>query len=459
MKKLFTVALLVLGILTLRAVAQPVLAQPEPGISELAQTGARHILDFFRSQGRIYAAVVDLVDLSGLSDLSGQKFYQLLVAGLESDTSGHIRFSDLMIAFAANRGEFNLNPARPLSHLIQLKLIRNRDRIGLGIVIFSRTLNRIVYIKYLESPLSAGEQTILQSRDLPFSGLGFTRLIEMEVRENLLAVRNIRDDSGEERYFFYYPDELLIYKINQERLEKFFSIKLNWQRPLYPVLDIEGKLALFTRGQTLWLSVGGNFSPRSQLFQLKGGQWEAAGTVDFVPLRRLVINHVEYLAGARFEAGKNVFSDRLVLAPFREDRPDPANVLEKQGAPSFDLDFSSADGQLNAIHAVDTTYHCRLLSAAFEETFAETVKYGASLAVAGDRWLAVSDYSETTDRLHIFDISGGGRLPVYQAPLEGEATFICEGSWKGTPGFWVGVRKKEESYWRPLLQFWGKKDE
>lgn len=422
----------------------------------LVAESAAFLSTFFKNRYDIRVAVVRFENDSELSDTAMQKIYQMLVSHLENEKN--IRVSDLLLNFTAGQGEFNLSRVNDLQFLLNLKLIQNKSKTGLGLTVFSRLQDKIVAVKYFEKNLSPGEMEYLNTRDFAFSELGFSKLLEFESKKNLMDIRSIPEGDGQEQYFFYYPDEIVVYLASETRLEKFSQFKLEWTRPLYPVLHYEGRLLLFYLKQALVLTAGNNFSPSAQVLTWRDGQWQELPKIDFVPFQFLLLNQNPYLVGARYEEGKNYFKDKIYFLPFA-DLADRSGAYEKKAYPAMALDFSVQDGQLQAMHVIDRNYTYHLLTSEFEEKSPLPEKKGASLAASGGQWLAVSDYTRTSDQLFFYDIRDGGQKLVYTGKVSGEIQFLAAGVWQKTMGFWVGIRQRQDDQERFVVQFWGKRDE
>ncbi len=422
----------------------------------LVDESAAFLKTFFAARFDVRVAVVSLENDSELSDTAMQKLYQMLISRLESEKN--IRVSDLLLNFAAGRGEFNLGRVDELQYLLDLKLIQNKSRTGLGLTVFSRLQDKIVAVRYFEKNLSPGEMAYLNTRNFAFSELGFSKLLEFESKGNLMDIQSTPNGDGQEQYFFYYPDEIVLYLASETRLEKSSQFKLEWTRPVYPVLHYEGRLLLFAFQQTLVLTAGGNFSPTAQVLAFRDNQWQALPKIDFVPCKFLVLNQNPYLVGARYEEGKNYFKDKICFMPFA-DLADRSGVYEKKAYAAMALDFSVQEGQLQAIHLIDRNYTYHMLTSEFEEKSPLIEKKGASLAVLGGEWLAMSDYTRAADQIYFYDIRGGGQRPVYTAGVPGQIQFIAAGVWQKSRGFWAGIRQKKDDQERFLVQFWGKRDE
>ena len=428
----------------------------QEGAEALINDGAAYLGTFFKDRIAIRVAVVRFENDSELTDLAMQKIYQMLISKLENEKN--IRVSDLLVNFANGRGEFNLNQASELDYLLNLKLIQNKSRTGLGIAVFSRLQDRTVAMKYFERVLGPGERDWLNTRDFAFAELGFTKLLELESRADLMDIQSIAAADGQQQYFFYYPDEIIVYQANETRLEKQSQFRLKWTRPFYPVLHAEGRLLLFRSAPALVLTAGNNFSPYAQVLSFRDGQWQEARRIDFVPFRYVVLNQRPYLVGARYEEGRNFFKDKVYFLPF-SGLDDKTVAYEKKTSPALALDFSIQEGRLQSMHLIDRDYRYHLVTPEFEEMTPLPEKKGASLAALDGEWLAVSDHTGSSDQLFFYDIRAGGLKPVYTAKIAGEVQFISSGTWQNAMGFWAGVRQKADGLERLLVQFWGKRNE
>jgi hypothetical protein len=419
----------------------------------LVQESAAYLSDFFKHKFDVRVAITSFENDTELSDLAMQKIYQMLVSRLESEKN--VRISDLLVNFTNGRGQFNLSRAAELDFLLDIKLIQNKSRSGLGLTVFSRLQDKIVAVKYFEKNLSPGEMEYLNTREFAFSELGFSKLLEFDSKKNLMDIQSTTVADGETQYFFYYPDEIVIYQVRETRLEKYFQFKLNWTRPYYPVLHSEGRLLLCRCNQALVLTAGNNFSPYAQVLSFRDNQWQEMQKIDFVPMKYIELNQNPYLVGARYEEGRNFFKDKVYFLPF-SDPAAKTTPYEKKTSPAMAIDFSVQEGQLQAVHLIDRNYGYHLLSAEFEEKSALVEKRGASLAALGGEWLAVSNYSRQVDQMFFYDIRDGGQRPVYKVKIDGEIQFISAGTWQNTKGFWTGVGQIKEGQEKFVVQFWGK---
>lgn len=444
------------------------------GLESLAGKVSNSIIDYFTAKGEsdIRFSIIKFENFSGITDLAAHKFYQQLAARLEGRPQAV--FNDLMIDFSQKKGEFNLNRIDQLDYLIYLKLIKNLDKVGAGIAVFSRSLDKIVYVKYFEEDFSPGETNIYETVDYGFKGLGFSRQIEIDAEKNLLDFKSITNSSGEpgDLYLFFYPEEIEIFKTRDNQFKKVLSFKLAWGRPYYPVMDCEGKLCLFYRAgddgsPVIYLTAGSNFSPRSKVLSYQNNQWQEIGMLDFVPIKAIRLNNSDYLAGALYDEGKNFFKDKLILVPFAAGKLDTQNLLEKKVVPFFTVDFSIPSQQphgveteenVDGVYLIDNDYNYRFYAGDLQERGPAFERRGSALAALDGQWLALSDYSFSTqkDKLYFYKIEAGSKQAVYENTINGQVIFISAGSWQDRPGFWVYVEEMKNDNPVYRLQFWSK---
>lgn len=458
------------------------------GLGSLAEKTADGILDYFEDKHNVKTSIITFEDTSGVSDLTAQKFYQMVVARLEAAAGNKSQpgftfaFTDLMINFHKNRGQFNLNRIHLLNYLIYIKLTRNKNKIGAGISIFSRIGDRIVYVKYIEDVFTAPEREIFNATLFGFKAAGFSKIIEIDAKRELLDFKSVPDQRGRLRFLFYYPGKIEFFGLNGNRLSKFFTYKLQWGRPYYPVMEYEGTLACFLENGIFYVAVGANFSKISKFLAFKNDRWDEIdkekdeGAVDFVPFKWIELNGIAYLAGARYALGKNYFENKLILIPFQEGQfmIKSDTYLEKEVPPFYSLDFSTGQNTkvLSSVHLIDRDYKYRFLSDNFQQlTVEEEGERGGALCTLDGQWLAVSDFSRGSDRLYFYKIEAGSRRLVFQNNIDGEIVFISGGQWQTARGFWVYVKKQTTKtkpginnktgaeYVEYSLQFWSKKSD
>jgi hypothetical protein len=426
-------------------------------LDQLSESIARKVIDFFNDKDNVKFSIIEFENYSGYSDLMAQRFYQLLVSRLESENK--IRFKDLMINFNRKQGNFNLKNTTDLNYLIYLKLVRNREKVGAGVVIFSRTLDKIVEILYRETLLEKGEKEILNTLSFGFQSAGFSKVVEIDADRQLLDIKTIPDQNGESRYLFYYPEKIIAYRMLSNQLEKISLISLDWGRPFYPVLEADGRLCVFTLKGQFFLSAGNNFSSHTKIFRYQDDGWKEVFRIHFVPFRLVEINERFFLAGGEYDDGRNFFQPKLVLLPFDGDNFEPKEYFEKRIPAFFGLDFVLSENQLISVHLIDKDYRYRFYAADLEEMNTETEKKGASICSLSPEWVAVSDFSRDADRLFFYKVTDGGKMLAYQNHVKGEIIFISDGCWKTVPGFWVYIRKKQKYGEDYVLQFWAKNQE
>lgn len=431
------------------------------GLDHLAGKVSQNIKDFLTLQSRKTAAIINFENFSGLSDQSALKFYQLLTSRLE--VLSQVRFLDLIVNFNNGHGVFNQKIGERIDFPIYMKMIQHQGKIGVGTVIFSTNLDKIVYIKYSEEWLDSGEKEILNTEIYGFGGVGFSKIVEIEADRNLMDLKGAKDSTGGYRYYFYYPEKVDIYGVDTNRLAKLLSLNLEWGRPYYPAIQPEGRLLVFDFKGIRYLAAGSNFSPASKLFLFENNQWRELGGIPFTPFTLVRLNDVYYLIGAAYEMGRNYFQGDVLLAPFTNSGIVSERRYEKKVHPFYAIDFSANGDLLNSIHMVDMDYHYKFYTADFESFSVDLVKRGSALASLADKWLAVSENIEIADqdKLFFYKIENGSRRLVYEEKISGNVVFISSGVWKREDGFWVYVKRRQRYGDEFKLQFWkkGKEEE
>jgi len=424
------------------------------GFTKLSDRTANHIIDFFKDKHNVRFAINKFDNFTELTDLGIQKFYQLLLSQIEKVPK--IEFNDLLISFSKNKGQFNLNRLSRLTYLIYLKLIRNKNKLGVGIVIYSRVADKIVSIKYIEEIINEGDKNILNTIDYGFRGSGFSKIIDIKVYKNLLDCQTIKDSNDDYKHFFFYPNKIETYKIEENSLKRYFSFQIKWGRPYYPVLEYEGKLSCWLQGKTIYVTAGANFSSHTKVFTYYNGEWKEIKKIDFVPFKNLQINNETFLAGARYETGKNYFKNELLFVSIDSEKFAIKNHFRREVPEFYSLAFSKKNGNLDSIHLIDRDYKYHFFTSNLEKGTTSEKLFGSSLSSMQANWLAISDYSKNTDRLYFFKIENGIQRFIYENKINGEIIFISDGTWKLSPGFWVYVKLSKRDINSYRLQFWSK---
>jgi len=432
---------------------------PGQGTQVLADKTAAAIGKVLASRYNPSTTIISFENHTEWPDVAVQKFYQLLVSGLETIPQKGFEFHDRMVAFTGGRGRFQVRRLDDIAFLIALKMIRSQARVGVGITVFSRQSDRIVAIRYVSEKIPAGELRILNLPEQVFAGTGFSMTARIEADPGLMDVCSRTEPNGQVRHYFLYPDKVEVFEWQERRMVRLLTLPLEWGRPITPARQIEGHLLVFHNQFGLWLTVGTNISKESLVFLRRAGSWESRETLDFVPIRRLVINDAPYLAGMRYASGRNYFHGGLVLMPLVEGRPDRDRLYEKPLPDAFAVDFTARDGRLTGLHLVDRDYRYRVYTTDFEDSTADERLRGAALAALETEWVALSAYTRGNDRVHFFKTKNGGVREVYEGDFPGcEIRFISPGRWEDKPGFWICLDGADQKSVRAELQFWSRSD-
>lgn len=433
------------------------LVAPGQGTQELADRTAAAIAEIMASRYNPSATVISFENHTEWPDMAVQKFYQLLVSGLENIPQKGFEFHDRMVAFAGGRGRFQVRQLREIGFLIALKMIRSGTQVGVGITVFSRQADRMVAVRYVSEEIPAGELRILNQPGRVFAGTGFSMTARLEADSRLMDVCSRAEPDGRVRHYFLSPNKVDVFEWRERRMMRLITLPLEWERPITPARRIEGHLLVYHNQVGSWLTVGANISTESLVFLRSGGSWEARGTLNFVPIRHLEINDAPYLAGMRYASGRNYFHGGLVLMPLTEGRPDRNRLYEKPLPEAFAVDFTARDGRLTGLHMIDRDYHYRVFTTDFEDSTADNRLRGGSLAALETDWLALSAYTRGNDHIYFFKTGDGGVREVYEGDFPGsEIRFISPGIWEGKPGFWICLEGPDQNNLQVELQFWSR---
>lgn len=422
------------------------------GVDDFARKIAGEIKANFNDQFSKTIAIVKLENQSTLSGLALERLYQMIYSHFENENEN--QFLDFLIDIRDGEARFNLSKAGETDFLIYLKFISERGRIGTGIVVFSRRLDRVISIKYVESLIPDKEISLLETKQFGFTGIGFSRIIELDTKPGLMdAVSFYSGDSG--HLLLLYPEEIEIFRILDHGLDRSASLKIDWPSPLYPVQNFEGKLTLFSLRERIFLAAGSNFCEKTTLFEFKENSWQLIGEMSFLPFAAVTINQIPFIAGGKFETGKNFFQNRLFFLPVQEGFSDNSRLLEKSIPCFYSLGFACDGAELESVHFIDLNYTHRVRSPDLVSAIADFPHRGCSLAVMDNSWLSISDYSSTGDRLFFLKLKNASMNPTYENRIEGLIQFLSAGRWQAYSGFWACIKREEGSMEKWTLQFWG----
>lgn len=416
-----------------------------------SETIRQHLL----SQPGVSLSISSLENHTELPPLALQRFYQLIAADLEQ--SG-LDFRDTMIDMEQKKGVFNLIRANEANYLVFLKLMRNKDRIGVGLAVFSRPLDRLLTIRYREAEISPPEILLISEADFGFQAGGFRKILEFPVRRGLLDIALLEtSQEGPASYLFMFADEIVVYERSGAGLVPASTFSLAWPGPFFPSQEPMGRLTLFRHRDQLFLSAGSNFSEKSIVMVRDQGQWLDQSRIPFVPLAMEAINEQTYLIGAPFAPGKNYFQGRLFFMPLKDEAPG-GEAYYKEIPAFFNAAFAGTGNESRTWQMIGTDYRWCYSNTDFTSFESGPQRYGHSLDVLDGNWLALSDFSRKRDRLFFYDIAAGGRRLVYNQEFPGEIMLIRALPWEGRPGFWLLLdgMPGDNMMW---LQFWSNENQ
>jgi len=421
------------------------------GLAELAGKIAESIREQLLFQQGTALSITGFENYSELTPLALQRFYQLIASRLES---AGFDFKDTLLDMRQQKGVFNNSRVHQANCLIYLRLLRNKERLGVGMALFSRTLDRILTIAYHEALVPLPELLTIREADFGFRSSGFARVFEIPVRKGLLdlALFDPKDGSAA-HYLFFYADEIIAYEQEGKSLVPRDSFTLSWSRPYYPAQQNAGRLTVFSWNGELLLFAGSNFSPQSIVFKQVDGKWLEKTRIPFVPFAVQTVNQQDYLVGAAYATGRNYFLGNLHFLGMDSVDPAMAQAYRKEIPEFFNVVYAGRDPENKAWHLIGKDCQWSVFSADFAPLETFNIRSGQALDVLEDHWLALSDFSRKRDKVFFYDISAGGRRLVYESDIDGEIAFIRANIWNNRPGFWLLIEKDEDEAFQ-WLQFW-----
>lgn len=409
---------------------------------------------YFNDKANIKYSIIKFQNNSVLSDIEAQKFYQLLVSKLELNKNSS--FIDLVLDFNNKDGVFNLNRMSNLDYSVYINLTNNKNKIGSGIVIYSRDLDKMVFVKYFETHIEKGERDLLKITDYGFKNSGFNKFFELNLDNPLLDIYSIKGFDGITYTLFYYFDKIEIFIPEGNALRKRISQKLHWERPFFPVIKKEGKVFSIIKDKELYFFIGGNFSPYSKVFKYSNDSISETGKLSFTPLSKFTLNNVEYLSGARYATGKNFFLGKIFLMPLKNPEIINDEIFVKKVSDFFSAGFEKNNNNLNTFFLIDKKYFFKRYTQDFTEQIISEIKYGYALGNSGDNYIGISSYLPENDILNISNLIHNPGEKGFAQKIKGRINFISKGIWNERNGLWVLVERNRFDHKSFHLQFWGK---
>ncbi len=453
MKNFFRIFLIIFILFTLNLNSQ--------GFENLSKKAGNSIKDYFSSKQQKSFSIISIENYSNLNDIETQQLYQLLVSCFENKKG--LNFKDNFLSFNNKKGVFNTYRIKELDFLITLKLINNRGKTGIGIIIFSRKFDRIVSIKYFEEKIGKKEKFLLKHFNYPFKKTGFFKSYEMKVFGNLLDVISLNIKTAEKKrlnlVFFFYLKKISIFKFEVNSLVKIFDIPLEWGRPFYPVFEYEGKASYFEFDGKIYVTIGSNFSDKTKIFYIDPSSLKLInyGSSKIVPISKVNINGEPKILGVKYETGKNYFKKNIYIMNLVTDDFNKNEMYEKEMINFFSISIQKNNNELNGIVLVDLNYKMKIYSGVFKELYTSKNKYGYSSTSFSNGWIVLSSFSRGSDSFNFFKIKNSIELPLYTNKTSGEIVFISEGVFSNKNGIWVKIKENEHMDFRNIkLQFWSK---
>ncbi|MEN8152641.1 MAG: hypothetical protein ABFR75_01340 [Acidobacteriota bacterium] len=412
------------------------------------------INSYFKNKTEIKYSIVKFQNNSILTDIEGQKFYQLLVSKLELNKN--LNFIDLLLDFNKKNGVFNLNRVNGIDYSVYINLTNNKNKIGSGIVVYSRDLEKIVFVKYFETLIKKGERDLLKIKNYGFKDSAFVKFFEINLNNQLLDVCSINGPEDSIYSIFYYFDKVEIYKHEGKTLKKKITEKLLWERPFFPVIKKEGKLFSLIKDKEIYFFVGGNFSSYSRVFSYDGKTVNKKGKINFIPFSKFTINNIDYLAGSKYASGKNFFLGKIFFMALKNGKIISSEIFIKKVPEFFSAIFGKNENNLNTFSIIDKNYLFKRFTQDFNEKVVSKIKYGFAAGNSGDNYIGLSGYTMNNDILNIMNVDHGIENESFKQDINGSISFISKGIWNEKKGLWILIERNKFENNSFHLQFWGR---
>jgi len=422
------------------------------GIQVLSEKIHSNIKNYFKEKKGVNYSIIRFEDNYKFSDLELQRFYNLIVTELE--ISDKNRFFDLSTGFNNGRGSFDLNRISKINYYVSIKIINNMGKIGVGIVIFNRNINRIVSVKYVEESVSRNEIELLSIKDPGLSNREYSKVYDIGVSGDILSIASLSKDEVE-NIFLLFPDRIDVFVLKNNSIKKNSSVKIRWGRPYFPSIKMEGNIFMYSDNSGIYLFVGSNFSKYSHVFRLRENRLIQAEKMDFSVFNIISINDQIYMAGFNYDFGKNFYKGKLYLKSFNVSNLVAGKIFVKKIPDFYSASFHKEGMKFQALFLIDKNYNLRVFTDKVSDSNEINKKYGSALAVLNNM-IILSDFSMINDRIKILGMNSIPSTPVFDMEVSGSIKLIKKGKVNNYEGFWVIVEDNDRRSGKSKLQFWRK---
>jgi len=427
-------------------------------IDLLTEKASNSINEFFKKKYDVNYTIIGLKDYSNIDKEVLSQFYQLLVSKLENIQN--TKFYDLLVSIEDNESIFNLKSVelKKINYFLSLKVIRNYNKLGLVISVFSKILDKVVFLDYIEVNYKKEEEDYFKTINYVFKRVGFSRIVELNVKKGLLNVSSFLMPDGVVRYFFLYDKKIDIYQYNKNRLIKIFTLKIKWKRPFYPNLERIGNIKSFQYKKVFYLILTINSYPYSIVYSFENNEWKLKDYIKFNIIDVVNFRNTIYLIGSNFVFGKNYYNGKIFYLPFKNNHFLKNEILTKNIAPFYSLGIDNNEEYIKSYFVINKDYLLNVLSNNLEIISNSDNKLGAELSVLKGKWLVTSFYSNIKDKLLFYKIDDSSYVKKYEENLNGIVKFISSGYYKLLKGFWVYLKIEKNNEINYSLQFWSKQN-
>jgi len=424
----------------------------------LTENLTENVVEFVQTKRIPSLSIVKIKNSTNLSDNSVQKLYQMIVARLENNKK--IVFKDSMIGFFNDKGKFNYRVAKTVRYLMEMTLIRNMTKIGVGVSIYSVILDKIVFYKYYEWEPKSGELRYLNIMENKFRDFGFTKIVEINTNRGLLDLITLKMDDKKKHYYFYYYDHIDVFSKENNILKKINVIRLNLKTNNYfNVIEREGRLFVFEFNNMRYLVLGNNFYRKYSVYKYKENKWVFYSNINLIPFEVFESNSEKYFIGGQYEIGKNFFKNKLIMKSLNSLLNNSNEEYYKTIDSFFSISFHKDEKKIKNFYIVNKNYNFIYYGPDFEIYGKDKGRKGYAMSLINNKWIVKTSYTYgNDDKLYFSKVNDSETKIKYSSNIKGNIIFLREGLWNNKSGIWAYIKSSVNNYNVYKLQFWSKNE-
>lgn len=378
-----------------------------------------------------------------------QSVYQLFLATLEKKLKENIVIEDEVVGFDENIGYFNFSEDKVYDYLFSLTYSEREGRVSLSLKVFNgKEPSKIIAFFYSSLLLNPEEIELIEkpiSRQFSFISPIYEPVY---LPFSPLDVRFF----NENKLIFLTKDRLMFYDIEGERLKLSDTINLDWGKPIFPSLDLTGRIYFELNENTRIILADSSLSTSVLIFSLKEGQWNSEIPLGYIPVGKITIGNRDYLLCVKTREGMNGYKEKIALIhPSAIISENAGGILrELELVPFYDiLPINDEKGRFFGIYIVDANGKLRFYNRNFRELKIPEMRVGDKMISIGNYFLCSKFGRDENDSILVMSIKE--RNILQEAPLKGS---VISMTYNGSDTIAVLCRDINSNY---FLHFWRKK--